>query len=367
MTTLEEILARVNEVAATLEGLAGEIVIGPQQITIVQGLSDIDESLGTVLAGEFRAGNNVLPGDGFSGVRIAYPPLTYGSETWNIAGVEDDVLQFGLRASDGAAVAGAGTITLNNNGLLINSVNDSDGARLWFGSSFLSTPGGFLYGSIVTSEYAMTLGVQNDQSGPFRERTYLEVATQDSTYVLDLKIATGVNIPTHLLTVTKAGAVAMSGSLEVAGAIAADSLEVTNDVALDGYLTGTHYVTGTWTPTVTQSGSVTVTVNHASYRLEGRVCHVWLRLTVTGSGTAGNGIVIAGQPAAIQPSVSEQVLGTFTVLDAGTAYYTGSVRAVGATDWQMFGHLEAGSLGADPSFALAANDQIWMNLTYQVA
>ena len=104
--TLLEVLDRINEVASTLEGLAGEIVIGPQQITIVQGLSDIDGSLGIVSAGEFRAGNNALPGDGFSGVRMVYPGVTYNSETWNLVGVEDDVLQFGLRASDGKALAG---------------------------------------------------------------------------------------------------------------------------------------------------------------------------------------------------------------------------------------------------------------------
>src|SRR5512138_2983596 len=72
-----------------------------------------------------------------------------------------------------------------------------------------------------------------------------------------------------------------------------------------------------WTPTVTQSGAVTVTVTYARYCLVGKVCHVQARLAVTGSGTETNAIVIGGQPAAIQPrysGASVYVLGTAYVL-----------------------------------------------------
>ena len=67
-------------------------------IEVIGGLSDIDSNLGLVMAGEFRVGNNVRPGDGFSGVRMGYPAFTYDSADWNIVGINNDVLQFGLLA-----------------------------------------------------------------------------------------------------------------------------------------------------------------------------------------------------------------------------------------------------------------------------
>ena len=130
--------------------------------------------------------------------------------------------------------------------------------------------------------------------------------------------------------------------------------------------TGATDTAGTWTPTVTQSGSVAVTINSARYRISGKLCHVQARLSVTGAGTAGNGIVIGGQPSAIQAISTEVLIGHFLLFDSGTAYYTGAVRAVGAANWQMFGHLEGGSLGADPSFALAAGDVLYFAGTYEL-
>lgn len=118
--TLDDIRQALYGIQATLGQLmTNPYPIGPDQITIVQGLSDIDGSLGIVQAGEFRTGNGVLPGSGFSGVRIAYPAMLYSSEYWNIAGVSNDVIQFGLRSSDGAAMAGAGTVLLNVDGITI--------------------------------------------------------------------------------------------------------------------------------------------------------------------------------------------------------------------------------------------------------
>jgi hypothetical protein len=122
---------------------------------------------------------------------------------------------------------------------------------------------------------------------------------------------------------------------------------------------------GTWTPTITQSGAVTGTVNTASYRIIDKLCTVHIRISVTGSGTIGNGIVIGGQPTAIQPT-AETLLGTFLLLDAGTAYYVGAVRAVTATNWQMFSHNQGSSVGANPSFALASGDAIYMVLNYEL-
>ena len=94
---------------------------------MVGGLSDISERLGLVRAGEFRTGNSIEPGRGFSGVRIGFPGFTYDSEEWHVAGVDNDVLQFGLRASDGVALAGAGKVILDADGVTIDAGSSGTG------------------------------------------------------------------------------------------------------------------------------------------------------------------------------------------------------------------------------------------------
>jgi hypothetical protein len=91
----------------------------------INNLGEISDQLGLVLAGEFRSGNDKAPGDGFSGVRIGYPPFAYDSEDWNIAGLNSDVLQFGLRASDGKAIAGGGAVILDAEGVTLPDSGDA--------------------------------------------------------------------------------------------------------------------------------------------------------------------------------------------------------------------------------------------------
>ena len=54
-----------------------------------------------------------------------------------------------------------------------------------------------------------------------------------------------------------------------------------------------HGALTSWTPAVTQSGSVSVTVNRATYSRVGRRIHAEALLTVTGSGTASNLITVS--------------------------------------------------------------------------
>lgn len=85
---------------------------------------------------DMRLGNGLLPEFGFSGLRFAYPPVEYGGEEWHLAGVQDDVLQAGIRASDGVIVAGGGEVRLDDTGVVIgqgtgavNRVKWVDGAN----------------------------------------------------------------------------------------------------------------------------------------------------------------------------------------------------------------------------------------------
>ena len=108
MASLAEIQAIVERIHQDLPALINRSKIAPKQITIINGLSDMSERLGLVQAGEFRSGNGLEPGFGFSGIRIGYPAFSYGGELWNIVGVENDALQVGIRASDGKLVFGGG-------------------------------------------------------------------------------------------------------------------------------------------------------------------------------------------------------------------------------------------------------------------
>lgn len=90
----------------------------------LQAVSDIADSLGVMTYGELRVGTGDPASEGaspFSGVRIAYPPLDYASASWNIAGVDNDVLQFGLSASNGAAYFGSGSVILTASGIQLTS------------------------------------------------------------------------------------------------------------------------------------------------------------------------------------------------------------------------------------------------------
>jgi hypothetical protein len=129
--------------------------------------------------------------------------------------------------------------------------------------------------------------------------------------------------------------------------------------------------TTNWTPTITQSGNVTKTINRAKYTINGNIAVVNIYLTVTGSGTTNNVIVIGGQPTNIQPSgyVAGEVIGIARILDssAGT-HFVGAIIYVGATDWRIMGHALGGNyFGVFPNFGLANNDVINLAACYPLS
>jgi hypothetical protein len=231
-TTLDSLLHKVEEVAFTLEHLNAEIVIGPQQVTIVQGLSDIDENLGIVLAGEFRAGNGNVPGDSFSGVRIAYPGMTYNSEVWHIAGVNDDVLQFGLRASDGVALAGGGTVELGADGVQVTITTSFDPIRSY---KFLDTDGTTVIGGLymrrvpgfpvtirglleVDTTFGSFLDIQVTTDG--EDGSITQTVTNGTvTSTLEVGILTTTFITLTAKDITLSGAAQITGSLLLGGGL----------------------------------------------------------------------------------------------------------------------------------------------------
>ena len=120
-----------------------------------------------------------------------------------------------------------------------------------------------------------------------------------------------------------------------------------------------------WLPTVTQSGNVTVTVNGARYCIIGKLCFLQANLTITGSGTGGNAVLIGNLPATL--SATAMVVGSAKVNDTGTATYAPVVMNAGATALSFFVGGETASLGVTPNFALANNDSIQFSAICEIA
>jgi hypothetical protein len=146
MASINEIQALVEQIKADLPLLVQRSQIAPRQIVVGTGLSDISERLGLVQAGEFRTGNGLEPGLGFSGVRIGYPAFVYENDTWNIVGVNNDVMQIGIRSSDGKLVAGGGNVIIDADGITVQNINAVSDAFMTFRG-----PGGELLGRIHTN------------------------------------------------------------------------------------------------------------------------------------------------------------------------------------------------------------------------
>lgn len=126
-----------------------------------------------------------------------------------------------------------------------------------------------------------------------------------------------------------------------------------------------------WTPTVTQSGSVTVTNTSSRYTRIGDTVHFHALLAVTGSGTGGNAVVVS---LPVTAATSGQAIGFGWITDssAGGPRYTGTAVAASTTTLQLVPDSGVGNytgnLGAANFTAgLASGDTISVSGTYEAA
>jgi hypothetical protein len=154
------------------------------------------------------------------------------------------------------------------------------------------------------------------------------------------------------------------------GATAIENLADAIDTTLGVY---TPVDLGAWTsytPTLKQSSTtVTATVNYAKYKQLGKTVFLRVKLTSTGTGSAGGKIAISA-PASLAPTTDslETVYGNFGMLDAGVAYYHGFAYY---TSTAGFGGIAQGAgdgMGANsPSITVATNDVFMISVVYEVA
>lgn len=136
---------------------------------------------------------------------------------------------------------------------------------------------------------------------------------------------------------------------------------------VDGLIKPEVPVLTSWTATVTQSGSVTISSQTSYYVLMPPLVWVHAFITVSGAGVAGNAIRVGGQPSAIQAAGGQVVIGEGRINDISVTDYQGLVHVGGAADWYFRYGNGSSYIGAVPSFALANGDSIEINCIYRIS
>lgn len=126
-----------------------------------------------------------------------------------------------------------------------------------------------------------------------------------------------------------------------------------------------------WTPVITQSGTVTTTINQARYTKIGRLVVAYATLTVTGSGTGANDVVLSGLPFPGAGFVSNPFtsVGSGNIFDTSAAsVYKGIATLITSTTvrFRPMNTTTSGTLGSDTFTAgLAVGDAFELHLVYE--
>jgi hypothetical protein len=121
-----------------------------------------------------------------------------------------------------------------------------------------------------------------------------------------------------------------------------------------------------YTPTLTQGVSVGKTVNYAKYCQIQKTVILQVLLTCTGSGLGG--VISVSLPSGLVPvsSSAQRVIGSFFIHDSTTAFYVG--LATGESPVKGYSYGTTNNMGAAlPAITLVANDQVSIEVTYEVA
>ena len=151
-----------------------------------------------------------------------------------------------------------------------------------------------------------------------------------------------------------------------------NTLEVSRDATAGNWSTigPVHGAWLDWTPTVTQSASVSVTVARAKYMRLGRLIIGDCQLTVTGAGTGGNAVRVS-MPVTWAHGNTRIPLGAGIINDdSANFFYDGKLVALSTTAFAfaLTGAAEDTYLGSTTfTAALAASDVIGLSFTYEAA
>lgn len=153
-------------------------------------------------------------------------------------------------------------------------------------------------------------------------------ASLDTTATLPAAAGVGANLSTFPHSALTGNVNDAVIAIETELGVAPSGAETTVKARLDR-ITPTLGALTTWVPTITQLGSVTVTNVRSTYQRVGREGTLRFHLTVTGSGTAANAIVIGGfgASAASHPVV----VGVATLTDSSTGLIYPAILTMATT------------------------------------
>lgn len=120
-----------------------------------------------------------------------------------------------------------------------------------------------------------------------------------------------------------------------------------------------------WTPTVTQTGSVTVTISKARYRAIGKSLRLEVYLLVTGTGTAASDVVIGSLPVAGAHAATYKTIGAGIIIDNSASAFWFVPVVMPSTTTIKFLTNYTSYLGTNPNFGLAVNDVIAFECEYE--
>lgn len=144
------------------------------------------------------------------------------------------------------------------------------------------------------------------------------------------------------------------------------SVFATNDIVTASDMNAVYGAWNSYTPTLTQSGTVSKTVTYAKYRQFGKTVKGSVLLAVTGSGTTNNPVLI-GLPVASQATTG-LVMGSGDIVDSSAGqHYVGAVVSSSTTTVGIVAHAQSTWVGNAPNFALASGDTVRVDFEYETA
>jgi hypothetical protein len=120
-----------------------------------------------------------------------------------------------------------------------------------------------------------------------------------------------------------------------------------------------------FTPTLSQgvSTNISKTVTYAKYAQLGKVVFCNIRLSITGTGTAGSGILVSLPLASATGNI---IIGAGGYFDASVNNYTGWAFCSGTLNVGLVTHTNGDNLvGVNPNFAVASGDIVNLHLVYE--
>lgn len=186
------------------------------------------------------------------------------------------------------------------------------------------------------------------------------IVTNAGDFATQSDLSTGLSSKADLASPTFTGNVSLPATTDYDGTQLSTTLASKGDISTNGAWTS-------WTPTFSQSGAVSVSVNKASYVQIGKMVMASLDVAFSSAGTSGNLLLLTSLPVAA--AAGSIVIGNGNLYDSGSSTnYNYLFRRVNDTNIRLIGDWSgANGWGVTPSLAIASGDICRGILNYEAA